>query len=184
MKTSIEEEFVQLLLQHLQNVTCDVAIQAIESLDDDTKFSRQLFFEWRILEVVETIKLVKKDYMRTKIRHHLQQLDKESSYDLMMRGCLERYKYHPLTALQLFQQSIDHNSINYETRMYIANTLDSDALNKRLECSHELEYSMYICQLVIDRLQHCMNELQLDPKMLEFTMNEHYSFLYLLKYVL
>jgi hypothetical protein len=182
----ILDEFVQLLLQHLQNVSQNVAIQALESIQDDFIYCQcsQLFEEWKITEILRMIRMVNtinQEHMGSLISKHMRDLEHRTSYDLMMNGCLERYKYHPCTALRLFKESIERNPLNYETRMYMANTLDSEALNKRLECSHELELGMNLCQYVIDRLTFCMNMLDVNPRLLEETMNEHNSFLYLLQ---
>jgi YesN/AraC family two-component response regulator len=186
MSNSLLDEFVDLLLQHLQNVSQNVAIQALDSIQDDFKHNlcSQLFEEWRITEILLLIRMINTinaEHMQSLISKHMRDLEHHTSYDLMMSGCLERYKYHPITALRLFKESIQRNPLNYETRMYMANTLDSEALNRRLECSHELELSMNLCQYVIDRLTYCMQTLNIDHKLLETTMNEHQSFLYLLK---
>lgn len=175
-----------ILFQHLQNVTHTISKKALESIQDDSTYERNrtLFQEWRITEIVNLLRYIRTmDSIGMKNEINRELLKTETSYGYMIMGCLERYRYHPITALRHFRQSLHLNPSNYETRMYIANTLDSDVLNMRLECSKQLQICVHVCQNLIDIITYCLKQLDIDPKMLTKTMNDHHCFLYLIKYV-
>ncbi|KAL0488237.1 hypothetical protein AKO1_008908 [Acrasis kona] len=183
-----EHILVSLLFYHIQNASQHVAYLAVLSIKDDEIYRNNLetFGQWKLTEVIQVLRYLQQkttnaEYFRNTIQNQLQTCRRRTSYDHMIGGCLQRYCYHPITALRLFEEALECNPFNYEARMYMANTLHSDAINKRLECSKELGLSAYVCRKLIAGLQQSLKLLNMSEELLHYTLRDHSSFLHLLE---
>jgi len=75
--------------------------------------------------------------------------EKKTSHDWMINACLERYMFHPYTALEMFQKSISLSPSNYEVYMYLSNLLNSDEFERSLDAIKCLHTAVSICDALI-----------------------------------
>jgi tetratricopeptide (TPR) repeat protein len=169
------------LFRKLQNVTKSVAIHVLECVEDDNLFYKceDEFLEWKVSHVAQQLRHVflqhgntsvvtqtkrqrlsedgqiqrEKEFIRDRIAEYLAYLRtlETTSFDDLVQGIVEEFRYHPSVAFKLFHSALEKNRYNYIAYFHAMELFRQSG--SKLDCVKELKYGKFLIQEEIAQVE-------------------------------
>jgi len=154
-------ETLHAITQHRAILACDTILEVLEPGSPSVLLEkhREKFEEDHVLCRVESIRELIVQYVHSPV--HLEQIvsvvqrfrsqfeREKTSYDWMINACLERYAFHPYTAMNMFERAITLSPNNYEVYIYLSNLLNSDEFERPIDSVKCLHFGVAICDYLL-----------------------------------